>query len=154
MTDAHSKYKLSKLELFTPNALFPDLPPLRLGTLSTMGTLAIMIHEADVISRREYIRRLLGKNQSDKAYMRKRGGFHMRIVQRLGLVFTTNLRWECHIMAGTEEYESGMVAAQKFLKLERKGLGLDSDLQSGEVGEERRLLQEMVEGAVWIGRRP
>lgn len=88
MTQALKAHHLSKLDLFTPNALHPNLEPLTSGLLPVMGSTATMILETDVLARKAHIRRLLGPsaNGSDED-MYRRPAAHDRIVTHLGLYF-------------------------------------------------------------------
>lgn len=89
MTLASKTHHLSKLDLFTPNALHPSLPPLTSGLLPVMGSTATMILEVDVLKRKAHIRHLLGpKNHTGgDEDMYRRPAAHDRIVTHLGLYF-------------------------------------------------------------------
>jgi hypothetical protein len=86
MTQAQKAYNLSKLDLFTPNALHPKLPPLTTGLYTVMGGAATMILERDVRARKAHIRALLGsKGNTDD--MHRRPAAHDRIISHLGLYY-------------------------------------------------------------------
>ncbi|KAH3958933.1 hypothetical protein HBI81_150480 [Parastagonospora nodorum] len=91
MTQAHKAHSLSKLDLFTPNALHPELPPLTSGLYTVMGTPAIMLLEADVRAREAHIKARLGA-KADKS-MRRRPAAHDRIVNHMGLHYSPNRGW-------------------------------------------------------------
>ncbi|KAF1840970.1 uncharacterized protein K460DRAFT_410363 [Cucurbitaria berberidis CBS 394.84] len=94
MTNATQDYNLSKLDLFTPNALHPRLPRLATGAYKVMGGNAVMVAEADVLARRDHVYKLLGEKAQDASYMRKRPATHNRITQHLGIVWNcTNGSW-------------------------------------------------------------
>jgi hypothetical protein len=77
MTQAQKAYNLSKLDLFTPNALHPKLPPLTTGLYTVMGGAATM---------KAHIRALLGpKGNTDD--MHRRPAAHDRIISHLGLYY-------------------------------------------------------------------
>jgi hypothetical protein len=86
MTQASKFHALSKLDLFTPNALHPELPPLTTGIYTVMGSAATMILEADVLARKAHIRALLGPKGTDED-MHRRPAAHERIINHLGLYF-------------------------------------------------------------------
>ncbi|KAF2196728.1 hypothetical protein GQ43DRAFT_242477 [Delitschia confertaspora ATCC 74209] len=73
MTDAIEKTTLTKLDLFTPNILYPDAPSLRKGTYMVMGAPATLFHQEDVDARVKYV----------KSYFEDQGG--NRIEYRKGL---------------------------------------------------------------------
>ena len=54
-----NQHHLSKLDLFTPNALHPNLPPLTVGEYVCSGIDTTMISEPDVLARKEYIQGML-----------------------------------------------------------------------------------------------
>ncbi|CAE7011673.1 hypothetical protein PTTW11_02229 [Pyrenophora teres f. teres] len=58
MTDALKTTRLSKLDLFTPSELHPDLPPLRTGLYPVYGGIATMLSTPDVLARKAYIKSL------------------------------------------------------------------------------------------------
>ncbi|KAF2276227.1 uncharacterized protein EI97DRAFT_501490 [Westerdykella ornata] len=57
-----AQFPLSKLDLFTPNPLYPFLPPLRHGRYTCMGGSATMFHANDVFDRRELYKSALRQN--------------------------------------------------------------------------------------------
>ncbi|OAL50580.1 hypothetical protein IQ07DRAFT_679960 [Pyrenochaeta sp. DS3sAY3a] len=63
MSGASSQYGLSKLDLFTPNVLHPDLPALTHGNITIMGGDATMILESDVVLRQAHVLQLLRKKE-------------------------------------------------------------------------------------------
>jgi hypothetical protein len=83
MTQASKTHSLSKLDLFTPNALHPNLPPLTIGIYMVLGNAATMILESDVLARKAHIQALVGP----KADMHLRPGTHERIINHLGMYF-------------------------------------------------------------------
>ncbi|KAJ4367511.1 hypothetical protein N0V83_007094 [Neocucurbitaria cava] len=100
MTKATQDHALSKLDLFTPNALHPHLAPLSIGNYTVMGGTATMILAADVVARRDHIYAVLGNTRAlDAAYMRKRVAAHQRMIQHMGIV------WDCEDAAWREAYE-------------------------------------------------
>ena len=90
-TQAIAQHGLSKLDLFTPNALHPNLPPLRLGAYTLMGGETIMLAEASVLDRKAHIRSLLGagrgRDDPDANYLRRRAAAHERIIQHMDLAY-------------------------------------------------------------------
>jgi hypothetical protein len=92
MTAAMKDHGLSKLDLFTPNALHLGLPPLTTGFYTTMGSAATMILERDVLSRKAHILRLLGPIVGAKAkgegYLHRRTAAHERIISHMGLYYS------------------------------------------------------------------
>jgi hypothetical protein len=91
MTQAHKAHSLSKLDLFTPNALHPNLPPLTTGLYTVMGSPAIMLLESDVLTRKAHIQTLLGVG-AEKS-MQRRPAAHDRIVNHMGLHYCPNRGW-------------------------------------------------------------
>jgi hypothetical protein len=77
---------LSKLDLFTPNALHPKLPPLTTGLYTVMGGAATMILECDVLARKAHIQALLGPKGTEDD-MHRRPATHDRIINHLGLYY-------------------------------------------------------------------
>jgi hypothetical protein len=55
MTEALNTTMLTKLDLFTPNILHPDLPPLRASTYKCMGAPTTVILTEDVKAREAYV---------------------------------------------------------------------------------------------------
>jgi hypothetical protein len=93
MTQASKSHSLSKLDLFTPNALHPKLPPLTTGLYTVMGGAATMILESDVRARKAHIRALLGPKGRTE-FMRSRPAAHDRIIAHLGLFYCpTRNKW-------------------------------------------------------------
>ncbi|KAF2833048.1 hypothetical protein CC86DRAFT_365034 [Ophiobolus disseminans] len=85
MTQATKDHYLSKLDLFTPNALHPALPPLTTGLHTVMGSGCTMILECDVLSRKAHIKSLLGG--SAETHMQRRPAAHDRIIAHMGLYY-------------------------------------------------------------------
>jgi hypothetical protein len=85
MTQASKDYYLSKLDLFTPNALHPSLPPLTTGLYTIMGNPCTMILESDVLARKAHIASLLGA--AAETHMQRRPAAHDRIIAHMGLYF-------------------------------------------------------------------
>jgi len=85
MTQATKDHQLSKLDLFTPNALHPTLPPLTTGLYTVMGSSCTMILERDVIAREGYIRLLLG--DAVDTHIHRRAAAHDRIIAHMGLYY-------------------------------------------------------------------
>ncbi|KAF2463317.1 uncharacterized protein BDR25DRAFT_273165 [Lindgomyces ingoldianus] len=84
MTNASTKHGLSKLDLFTPNPLHPNLPSLTVGVYMCMGSHTVMLSEPDVLARKKYIYDLLGTAQSsDPAYLKRRVSAHERIIKHM-----------------------------------------------------------------------
>ncbi|KAF1951494.1 hypothetical protein CC80DRAFT_597428 [Byssothecium circinans] len=91
MTQTHAiqHHGLSKLDLFTPNALHPTLPPLSLGTYMVGPSETLMISERSVLDRKAHIRSLLSEeNRDDATYLRRRAAAHGRIILHMDLVYT------------------------------------------------------------------
>jgi hypothetical protein len=59
MSAAVSQHGLTKLDLFTPNALHPNLPSLTVGNYICSGIDTTMISEPDVLARKELIHGML-----------------------------------------------------------------------------------------------
>lgn len=95
MTGAANKYCLSKLDLFTPNILHPDLPSLLHGHATVLGGDSTMILESDVIARRDYILQLLRNHSSDAEHLRRnRVVRHGRVIKTLGAIWNPRRgRW-------------------------------------------------------------
>jgi hypothetical protein len=87
MTKAITEHNLSKLDLFTPNILHDNLPPLATGTYVCMGGDSMMILEADVLARKDYIHAKLGEKAQDAIFMKKRCRAHDRIMRQFRLMF-------------------------------------------------------------------
>jgi hypothetical protein len=88
MSGASSKYGLSKLDLFTPNVLHPDLPALAHGHTTVMGGDATMILESDIITRHAHILQLLRKKEPGvESLGRSRSTRHGRIMTHLCIVW-------------------------------------------------------------------
>lgn len=105
MTQATHDHHLSKLDLFTPNALHPSLAPLPLGTYPVMGGVATMLCARAVLARRDYIYTLLGARAHDAGSMRVRPAAHNRIMQHLGIAFDAGRgEW---VRVGVGEREGG-----------------------------------------------
>lgn len=85
MTQATKDHYLSKLDLFTPNALHPTLPPLTTGLHTVMGSGCTMILERDVLSRKAHVKSLLGGNA--ETHMQRRPAAHDRIIAHMGLFY-------------------------------------------------------------------
>ncbi|CAI6246635.1 unnamed protein product [Periconia digitata] len=87
-TDAINTHGLSKLDIFTPNALHPNLPPLSLGTYMCMGGSTLMLATNSVLSRKAHIHGLLGvEKASDTQFLRRRVAAHDRLIKHMGIVF-------------------------------------------------------------------
>ncbi len=93
MTQATQATHLSKLDLFTPSPLHPDLPPLATGLYYVMGGAATMLSTPDVLARSAYIRSLLGKTAQDDATMRVRPARHERIIKHLNIAYYDEVGW-------------------------------------------------------------
>ncbi len=87
MTEAITTYNISKLDLFTPNRLHPDLPRITVGATMSGGSDAVMLLSSDVRERRRHIYELLGDKAQDTDYMRKRVRIHERLAMHLGIRF-------------------------------------------------------------------
>lgn len=93
MTDATTKHGLSKLDLFTPNVLHPNLPPLTFGTYMCMGGETMMISESDVLARKGLIQGMLGEDAAkDPKYLTRRRAAHSRIMEAMDIEFRSG-RW-------------------------------------------------------------
>jgi len=86
MSEVERKHHLSKLDLFTPNILYPDLPPLLHGAYTVNGGRAMMLSTPDVKAR---ITLIGGKIEdgSASALTRRRHQRHSSIMVGLGLTF-------------------------------------------------------------------
>ncbi|KAF2255907.1 hypothetical protein BU26DRAFT_444364, partial [Trematosphaeria pertusa] len=88
MTAAITTHHLSKLDLFTPNALHPALPPLSLGTYFCMGGETLMLAAPGVLTRKAHVHGLLGPGKArDKGYLRRRVAAHDRLVAHMDVEF-------------------------------------------------------------------
>lgn len=85
MTAALLKYRLSKLDVFTPNALHPSLPPLVVGSYICMGGDTIMIAMPSIVKRAAHIYDLLGDKSNDMDYLRRRVLAHQRLIQHMDI---------------------------------------------------------------------
>jgi hypothetical protein len=92
MTTAITKHNLSKLDLFTPNALHPNLPRLNYGYYMCMGGQTMMISEPDVLARKEMIHGMLAKGHWEPGTLRRRIAAHDRIAEAMGIAFLSG-RW-------------------------------------------------------------
>jgi hypothetical protein len=90
MTQASKAHSLSKLDLFTPNALHPKLPPLTTGLYTVMGGAATMILERDVLARKAHIQALLS-SQGTETDMHRRPATHDRITNHLGVYYCSSI---------------------------------------------------------------
>ncbi|KAF2706602.1 hypothetical protein K504DRAFT_458997 [Pleomassaria siparia CBS 279.74] len=70
MTAAIKTHGLTKLDLFTPNALHPTLPPLSIGEYVCSGTDTTMISEPDLLARKALIHGML-RDSTPKALNRR-----------------------------------------------------------------------------------
>jgi hypothetical protein len=84
MTQATQATHLSKLDLFTPSPLHPDLPPLATGLYYVMGGAATMLSTPDVLAR---------KTAQDDATMRVRPARHDRIIKHLNIAYYDEVGW-------------------------------------------------------------
>jgi hypothetical protein len=95
MSEAHKLHSLSKLDLFTPNALHPSLPPLTTGAHTNLyasnGIPATMILESDVLDRKAYIQALLGPSAEET--MHRRPAAHDRIISHMGVQYYPGRGW-------------------------------------------------------------
>ncbi|KAF2264491.1 hypothetical protein CC78DRAFT_616656 [Lojkania enalia] len=87
MTEAITKHGLSKLDLFTPCILHPNLPPLNTGVYMCMGGYTIMISESDVFARKAYVDSLMGSKAQDMALRRRRVARHDRIAKHMDIEY-------------------------------------------------------------------
>jgi hypothetical protein len=85
MTDAVTKHYISKLDLFTPNALHPNLPPLKFGTYVVMGGTSVMISLPDVLARKKLIHGMLGEALTRNH--NRRLAAHDRIMEAMDITF-------------------------------------------------------------------
>jgi hypothetical protein len=83
MTQATKDHSLSKLDLFTPNALHPTLPPLTIGLTTVMSSACTMILERDVLARHRLIQQMLDPDVK----MGRRPAAHDRIIAHMGLYY-------------------------------------------------------------------
>lgn len=83
MTAAISNHYISKLDLFTPNDLHPNLPPLKFGTYHVMGGITVMISLPDVLARKKLIQGMLGENITRNH--NRRIAAHDRIMEAMGI---------------------------------------------------------------------
>ncbi|KAF2745223.1 hypothetical protein M011DRAFT_460398 [Sporormia fimetaria CBS 119925] len=90
-TDAVTKHHLSLLDLFTPNFLHPDLPPVTSGEYMCMGGMATMILTEDVLARKQYIVEQTG-NQ-DESFLHKRQNLLTKVQRDLRLYYKGGRWW-------------------------------------------------------------
>jgi hypothetical protein len=81
MSAAITQHNLTKLDLFTPNALHPKLPPLTVGEYVCNGVDTTMISEPDVLARKELIHRML--RDSTKKALKKRNTQHTMLLRHM-----------------------------------------------------------------------
>ncbi|KAJ4301863.1 hypothetical protein N0V90_003959 [Kalmusia sp. IMI 367209] len=97
MTDATIKHHLSKLDMFTPNCLHPDLPPLIVGTYTVMGGESVMISTPSVLARKAHIASLLNSTDfDDVSHMRRRIAAHNRLIMHMDIGYRLrgrNMEW-------------------------------------------------------------
>jgi hypothetical protein len=106
MTQAIKLHLLSKLDLFTPNALHPNLPPLTTGLYTVMGSSATMLLESDVLNRKAHIRSLLGLKPEDPKEsvedmhrrlaaeaLHRRLAAHDRLIAHMGIYYCFKDGW-------------------------------------------------------------
>lgn len=126
MTQAAKEHYLSKLDLFTPNALHPTLPSLTTGLYTVMGSACTMILESDVRARKAHILSLLGADVD----MHRRPATHDRIISHMQLYYCCgNARHEAGWRKAPSLTNAAMEKAAKSMKTEegrmeyvRKGL--------------------------------
>jgi hypothetical protein len=137
-TAAIKDHGLSKLDLFTPNVLYPHLPPLVLGTYVCMGGDTLMISESSVLERKSQILKLLTHGEEDYqdgSLLRRRAGRHHRFLQLMNSAYVVSKcegRW-----VRTNREQNGMsnkmvdAYVKEFLGKEwrsmRKPLGSSAD---------------------------
>jgi hypothetical protein len=81
MSAAITQHGLTKLDLFTPNALHPNLPSLTVGEYICSGIDTTMISEPDVLARKELIHGML--SDSTKKALTKRSNKHIVLLQHM-----------------------------------------------------------------------
>lgn len=81
MSAAVNQHGLTKLDLFTPNALHPDLPSLTVGEYICSGIDTTMISEPDVLARKKLIHGML--LDSTKKALTKRNNQHTRLLKHM-----------------------------------------------------------------------
>jgi len=134
MTQASQQTHLSKLDLFTPSPLHPELPPLTTGSQFTVSGPATMLSTPEVLERSAYIESLLCAKADDAAIVRVRPATHERIIKHMGIRYEEGAGW---LYSGyqaemwpngpksikTEETRTAYVT--KGLRKEREALGLE-----------------------------
>ena len=119
MTRAKETYKLSKLDLFTPNRLHPSLPPLAVGEFPANGIVITMISEPDVLTRCNLIYSRLGEKISkDPAYLRRRCAAHERLITHMDVFYC--LRRRTWIAAGKFERNDFEKTPPKYKSMQTK----------------------------------
>jgi ubiquitin len=92
MTNATQLHHLSKLDLFTPNDLHPNLPALTFGIHVVGGCDTMMLSTPDVLERKQLIHGMLeGRVWDDKA-LKRRCANHERILEAMDMTFRSG-RW-------------------------------------------------------------
>lgn len=81
MTAAIKNFGLTKLDLFTPNALHPNLPPLTVGEYVCNGVDTTMISEPDVLARKALIHGMLA--DSTPRALKRRYNAHVLLLKHM-----------------------------------------------------------------------
>lgn len=151
MTDAVIKHSLSKLDLFTPNLLHPNLPPLVLGSYVYMGGDTIMLSRPSVLERKAHIHALLGESKAeDTPYLHRRVAAHNRIVRHMEETYIMRghrVRWidigkhsvnanEVRLSKSLRTREARQEYVRKGLEKEWVAMGLDAKGRSKETAIE------------------
>ncbi|KAF2993608.1 hypothetical protein E8E13_001608 [Curvularia kusanoi] len=94
MTTAIRDHNLSKLDIFTPNRLYPTLPPLTHGEYPIMGGVATMFYEPDLASRRDYIHSQLSDEDRLDKPLKTRVRRHEVLIRHMSVAYSTSQkRW-------------------------------------------------------------
>ncbi|KAF2189539.1 hypothetical protein K469DRAFT_658453 [Zopfia rhizophila CBS 207.26] len=121
MTDASHKHNLSRLDLFTPNILHPDLPKLSVALYCCMGTNATMLLEREVLERKRYIHDLLGDHAKNTAFMQSRRNRHLRIIKHMDVTIHRG-KWirQSHTLSAEKKESKSMSSAEERRRFTEK----------------------------------
>jgi hypothetical protein len=132
MTSAIQTYHLSKLDLFTPNTLHPNLPPITFGIYVVGGNDTMMLSMLDVLERKRLIHGMLEERVQGEAALKARCANHERILEAMDMTFRSN-RWSKK--GRIKEIEAKENAPQRLKTQEARDKYIGEQLE-----KERRLL--------------
>jgi hypothetical protein len=137
MSEAIQTHHLSKLDLFTPNQLYPSLPPLLFGCCIVVGTETTMISTPDVLAREKLIHDMLGSTYASiPGALRRRVASHNRLAGALDITLR-NGKWikagkfdqldeNSKVMKFLRTPERREVYVREMLKMERAAMGQET----------------------------